>query len=50
VVAVLRVLVPATLTNTVLIGTNLNFSFGTVSGLSYNVEYKTNLTDAAWLR
>jgi T5SS/PEP-CTERM-associated repeat protein len=49
VVATLKVLVQPALTNAVLVGTNLSFSFQSVTGLSYTIEYKTNLTDAAWI-
>jgi len=48
VVATLRVLIPTALTNTVVVGTNLNFSFKSVTGLTYTFEYKTDLSDANW--
>ena len=47
-VATLRVLIPAVITNAALTGTNLNFSFSTVSGLNYTIEYKNKLSDPSW--
>jgi hypothetical protein len=35
--------------NTAGTGTNFNLSFPTLPGYSYQVQYKTNLTDAVWL-
>jgi hypothetical protein len=49
VIATLRVLLPAVMTNASVVGTNINFSFKTVTGLNYTIEYKTNLNDASWL-
>ena len=48
-VATLKVLVQPALVNTMLVGTNMNFSFESVNGLSYFIEYKTNLSDATWI-
>ena len=48
VVASLRVLIPTTIANTSLVGTNLNLSFSTISGLNYTIEYKNNLNDPTW--
>jgi len=47
-VANLRVLIPTTIANTSLVGTNLNLSFSTVSGLNYTIEYKNNLNEPNW--
>jgi len=47
-VATLKVLVPTALTNISLVETTFSFSFQTVKGLSYTIEFKDNLSDASW--
>jgi hypothetical protein len=41
-------LVPELTATAAHVGTNVVISFQTVSGFNYQVQYKTNLTDAAW--
>ncbi len=42
-------LVAPTISNPQFDGTNVTFSFQTVPGQGYTVQYKNNLTDAAWI-
>jgi hypothetical protein len=49
-VATLRVLVPPTInfTGSSVSSSNVSFSVNSISGLSYTLQYKDNLTDAVW--
>ncbi|HXJ55386.1 MAG TPA: immunoglobulin domain-containing protein [Verrucomicrobiae bacterium] len=47
-VATLRVLIPVTITNATLAGTNFTFSWETEHGLDYAVEYKERLEASTW--
>jgi T5SS/PEP-CTERM-associated repeat protein len=46
--AILKVLVAASITGSSLSGTDFNFSFQSVNGLTYLIEYKQNLDDLNW--
>jgi hypothetical protein len=47
--AVLRVLVPPTITSIQASGTLISVSIVSLSGLNYRFEYKNSLNDAAWM-
>jgi len=47
-VATLRVLIPVTIANPGLSGTNFSFSWSSESGLDYTVDYKERLDAPAW--
>lgn len=46
----LKVLISPALTSVLNSSTNFGFSYATVLGSTYVVEYKTNLTDAIWIQ